>query len=89
MKHHFDAALHFRAGSALREFVAGRLGAPGCWPNDSYRGRIADSVSNETASIQRWESEGGKTIAATALSNRNSAASEDLHPTRPLLTQLI
>jgi hypothetical protein len=25
---------HFRAGSALAEFLAGRLGAPDCWPND-------------------------------------------------------
>lgn len=25
---------HFRAGSALAEFMAGRLGAPDCWPND-------------------------------------------------------
>jgi len=25
---------HFRAGSALLEFLADRLGAPNCWPND-------------------------------------------------------
>jgi hypothetical protein len=31
---------YFRAGSALREFLAGRLGAPECWPND-YKGQPA------------------------------------------------
>ncbi len=25
---------HFRTGSALLEFLAGRLGAPECWPNE-------------------------------------------------------
>jgi len=25
---------HFEAGTALAEFLAGRLGAPECWPND-------------------------------------------------------
>jgi hypothetical protein len=29
-----NMAEHFRTGSALLEFLAGRLGAPDCWPND-------------------------------------------------------
>ena len=82
-------ASHFKAGSALREFIAGRLGAPACWPNESYRRLVPSRVADEARSIQRWETEGGRTIAATALPESHSAASQGFHATRPLLTQLI
>ena len=78
---------HFKVGSALREFIAGRLGAPGCWPVESFRARALDFASNEAASIQRWESDGGRIIAPHATPIRN--AFEHLYPNRPLLTQLI
>lgn len=81
-------ASHFRAGSALLEFIAGRLGAPACWPNQSYRKLVYSRMADEASAIQRWETEGG-TVAATAPTNSGSAASENFHPTRPLLTQLI
>lgn len=83
------AAAHFEAGSALRDFMAGRLGAPGCWPNESYRKRISVPASDEMSSIQRWETEGGRTIAATVPSEGRSAASQGFHAQRPLLTHLI
>jgi len=67
------AALHFEAGSALREFGAGRLGAPACWPNENHPGRLSLGASNEASSIQRWETEGGKTMAGTAVANRDWA----------------
>jgi hypothetical protein len=82
-------ASHFTAGSALLEFIAGRLGAPACWPNELHRKRVSVSALDDASSIQRWETEGGRTIAATALANRGWAASENFHTTRPLLTQLI
>ena len=84
-----DLLAHFRAGSALREFLAGRLGAPACWPNESYRKLVPARVSDEANSIQRWETEGGRTIPATALHGHSSAQLHASHTTRPLLTQLI
>jgi hypothetical protein len=51
--------------SALFEFMAGRLGAPECWPdqrNDAaYTNGAARAVSR---AISRWENEGGKTLSA-------------------------
>jgi hypothetical protein len=84
-----NAAAHFKAGSALLEFIAGRLGAPACWPNESRRKHLAPRASDEMSSIQRWESDGGKTIATSALAKRRSAPPQHFHATRPLLTQLI
>lgn len=70
----FGAAGHFKAGSALREFMAGRLGFPGYWPNESDQKLVPVRVSEKEISIQRWETEGGRTIAATAPSKNHSAA---------------
>ena len=54
---------YLSAGSALLDFIAGRLGAPGCWPNDNYSRSFVTRAPDETPrSIQRWENEGGKTI---------------------------
>ena len=75
-------AAHFEAGSALREFIAGRLGAPGCWPNKTRRKHQGLGASVENSSIQRWETDGGTTAASQAAAHR-------LYATRPLLTQLI
>ncbi len=54
-----------KIGSALFEFMAGRLGAPECWPdqrNDiAYTNGAARTVSR---AISRWENEGGKTLSA-------------------------
>jgi len=80
---------HFRAGSALREFIAGRLGAPACWPNETSRRSVPSHLPDEARSIQRWETEGGRTIAATALPESHSAALHRFHPTRSLLIPLI
>jgi hypothetical protein len=63
---HFEdsnAAAHFQDGSALHEFIAGRLGAPGCWPPRKHG--VAD-VPTERRSIERWETDGGKTSATRA-----------------------
>lgn len=85
--HDAGAPDHFAAGSALRAFIAGRLGAPACWPNESSRKLVPARVSDDAHSIQRWETEGGKTIPP--ISERRSAASKGFYTTRPLLTQLI
>ena len=70
----FSAAGHFKAGSALREFMAGRLGYPGYWPNESYQKLVPVRVSEKEISIQRWETEGGRTITATAPPKNHSVA---------------
>jgi hypothetical protein len=80
---------YFTAGSALAEFMAGRLGAPGCWPDESHRKSVFLRAPDEVSSIQRWENDGGKTIAAAAPSKGPTLASQPFRPTRPLLTQLI
>jgi hypothetical protein len=80
-----SASGHFKVGSALSEFMAGRLGAPGCWP-DKNRGRsILSRAADEVSSIQRWENDGGKTVAAAS----PTSALPHFHSNRPLLTQLI
>jgi hypothetical protein len=84
-----NASGHFTAGSALTEFLAGRLGAPGCWPDENHRTSIFLRVPEEWSSIQRWENDGGKTVAATVPAKRPTSALQHFHPTRPLLTQLI
>jgi hypothetical protein len=35
---------HFQTGSALLEFLAGRLGAPECWPSDRQANATIDGV---------------------------------------------
>ena len=83
-----DAAAHFKPGSALRQFIAGRLGAPDCWPGGRYPKRVFARVPDETRWIHRWENEGGKTLAATLPKDR-ALSRHYFHPIRPLLTQLI
>jgi hypothetical protein len=80
---------HLKAGSALTEFLAGRLGAPGCWPNEHHGTSHFPSVLDERSSIQRWENEGGKTVPMGTPAEDPSFALPHFHPTRPLLTQLI
>lgn len=83
-----DAATHFKPGSALRQFIAGRLGAPGCWPAGRYPKHVSAYVPDETPWIHRWENEGGKTLAATLPRDREPLR-HYFHPARPSLTQLI
>jgi hypothetical protein len=45
-------------GSALLEFMAGKLGAPGCWPNERHFSR---TEHEELRALKRWENEGGRT----------------------------
>ena len=61
---------HFSFGSALLEFLAGKLGAPGYWPDEMHPGggRHAD-----LRALNRWENEGGRTLSPLAL-----------HDTRPI-----
>lgn len=84
-----NASAHFNAGSALREFLAGRLGAPGCWPDENHGPRTFLRGPDEVSSIQRWENDGGKTVAASVSPKGPTSAFPHFHPTRPLLTQLI
>ena len=58
-----NAPTHFEAGSALSEFMAGRLGAPSCWPDENHRTSTFLRLPEEVSSIQRWENEGGKAFA--------------------------
>lgn len=82
-----EVAAHFRPDSALRQFMAGRLGAPACWPAGQYPKRISAQVPDETKWIHRWENEGGKTLAT--LPKDRAPLPHHFHTTRPLLTQLI
>jgi hypothetical protein len=84
-----NASAHFTAGSALSEFLAGRLGAPSCWPDESHPTSTLLRVPDDVSSIQRWENEGGKTVAAAVRAKGPTSALRHFHPTRPLLTQLI
>jgi hypothetical protein len=53
--------------SALLEFMAGRLGAPGCWPDQRNDAAYAKTVARaESPAISRWESEGGRSLPACA-----------------------
>lgn len=60
---------HFSFGSALLEFMAGKLGAPGCWPDETLPG---GSRPAELRALNRWENEGGRTLSPLPL-----------HATRP------
>jgi hypothetical protein len=54
-------------GSALFEFMAGRLGAPGCWPDQRNDTAYTNGAARAASpAISRWENEGGKTLAARA-----------------------
>jgi len=59
-----NSSSHFSCGSALLEFLAGKLGAPGCWPDETHPGggRQAD-----LRALNRWENEGGRTLSPLAL----------------------
>jgi hypothetical protein len=81
------ASAHLKAGSTLSEFMAGRLGAPSCWPAGVYRTNGILHPPNELSSIQRWENEGGKTVAAAATAKSPMSALQYFHP--PLTAQLI
>ena len=83
-----DVATHFKPGSALRQFIAGRLGAPACWPARRYPKGVSAYVPDEAQWIHRWENEGGKTPAATLPRDR-APLRQYFYPTRPLLNQLI
>jgi hypothetical protein len=61
-----NASAHLAAGSALSEFMAGRLGAPSCWPHENHRASTFLRGPDEVSSIQRWENEGGKAVAPAA-----------------------
>ena len=65
-----NSSAHFSFGSALLEFMAGKLGAPGCWPGETNPsgGRHVD-----LRALNRWENEGGRTLSPLAL-----------HDTRPI-----
>jgi hypothetical protein len=47
-----NMAEHFRTGSALREFLAGRLGAPACWTNDC-KAKATVSRAHRTKHVTR------------------------------------
>jgi hypothetical protein len=52
-------------GSALSEFMAGRLGAPGCWPDQRNDPAFPNGAARAASgAISRWENEGGKTLSA-------------------------
>ena len=53
---------HYSFGSALLEFLAGRLGAPGCWPETLPGG----GRQAELRALNRWENEGGRTLTPLA-----------------------
>jgi len=55
-----NAFSHFSFGSALLEFIAGKLGAPGCWPNGTHPGGGSQA---ELRALNRWENEGGRTLS--------------------------
>jgi hypothetical protein len=55
---------HFSFGSALLEFMAGKLGAPGCWPDETHPG---GSRHADLRALNRWENEGGRTLSPLAL----------------------
>jgi hypothetical protein len=57
-----NASAHLEAGSALSEFMAGRLGAPSFWPDGIRRKNVYPRLPDEVSSIQRWENEGGKAV---------------------------
>ncbi len=84
-----NASAHFKAGSALREFMAGRLGAPGCWPDENHLTTTFQRSLDELLSFQRWENDGGKTVVTPASAKAETFALQHFHPTRPLLSQLI
>jgi hypothetical protein len=54
-----NSFFHFSFGSALLEFMTGKLGTPGCWPDEPRHGggRQAD-----LRALNRWENEGGRTL---------------------------
>jgi hypothetical protein len=84
-----DAPTHFETGSALREFMAGRLGAPSCWPDENRRTSTFLRLPDEVSSIQRWENEGGKAFAPAFQTRGQGPARQLFHPSRSFLTQLI
>ena len=76
-------AAHFNTGSALSEFLAGRLGAPGCWPAENgTRPVAARAQDNSRYAIDRWENEGGK-ISRKPGSVQPHFAETALHATAP------
>lgn len=58
-----NSSFHFSFGSALLEFMAGKLGAPGCWPAETLPG---GSRHADLRALNRWENEGGRTLSPLA-----------------------
>lgn len=83
-----NASAHLEAGSALSEFIAGRLGAPSFWPDGIHRKNLHLRLPDEVSSIQRWENEGGKSVAS-AWAKGPGPALQLFHPGQSFLTQLI
>lgn len=83
-----NASAHLEAGSALSEFMAGRLGAPSFWPDGIHRKDVYLRLPHEVSSIQRWKNEGGKAVAP-ARAKGPGPALQLFHPGRSFLTQLI
>jgi hypothetical protein len=84
-----NAFAHLEAGSALSEFMAGRLGAPSCWPDENHLTSTFLGLPDEVSSIQRWENEGGKAFAPAFQTKGPGPALHLFHPGRLFLTQLI
>jgi hypothetical protein len=83
-----NASAHFKAGSALSEFMADRLGAPSFWPDGIHRKNLYLRLPDEVSSIQRWENEGGKAVAP-ARAKCVRPAVQLFRPGRSFLTQPI
>jgi hypothetical protein len=65
------------SGSALFEFMVGRLGAPECWPDRGNKVAYTDGAHDASRAISRWVNEGGKTLSA-----RESSISRQHHCNR-------
>jgi hypothetical protein len=53
------------SGSALFEFMVGRLGAPECWPDQRNNAAYTNGTAGDASrAISRWVNEAGKTLSA-------------------------
>jgi len=64
---------HFHYDSALLEFLAGKLGAPGCWPDEI---QPAGGRQVDPRALHRWENEGGRTLSPLPLMTRGLSKTE-------------
>ena len=51
-------------GSALFEFMVGRLGAPECWPDQRNKAAYTNGAHDASRAISTWVNECGKTLSA-------------------------